>query len=447
MSSIIKVDTIQDQDGNNIINENANTITIGASGDTITIPSGATLANNGTATGFASIAWQSVQTTGFTAVAGNGYFCNTTSAGFTVTLPATPSAGNQVQVVDYAGTFDTNALVIDPNGEDIEGGTDNVKLTGEREGVILTYIDATQGWIATSGINEGTDALQPVSYSMDFLVIAGGAGGAGYFGGGGGGAGGYRTSTQTVNVGTTITVTVGDGSSGVANSPSQSTNGSNSSISGTGLTTITSAGGGGAGAGSSSPSSGKDGGSGGGGGGRRYDTDVPGGSGNTPSTAPSQGNNGGSGAANDIPNERGGGGGGGAGGVGGNASSNGGTSANGGNGGAGTASSITGSSVTRAGGGGGGGFAPGTPGSATGGGGAGVNSGTGNAGTVNTGGGGGGTGEAGTGSLGGAGGKGVVILSMLDANYSGTTTGSPTVATGVSGKTVLTFTGSGSYTA
>jgi hypothetical protein len=51
MTSIIKVDTIQDQDGNNIINENANTITIGASGDTITIPSGATLANNGTVTG------------------------------------------------------------------------------------------------------------------------------------------------------------------------------------------------------------------------------------------------------------------------------------------------------------------------------------------------------------------------------------------------------------
>ena len=45
-----------------------------------------------------------------------------------------------------------------------------------------------------------------------------------------------------------------------------------------------------------------------------------------------------------------------------------------------------------------------------------------------------------------AGGKGVVILSMPDADYSGTTTGSPTVATGVSGKTVLTFNSSGSYT-
>jgi hypothetical protein len=42
MASTIKVDTIQDQDGNNIINENANVITVGASGDTITIPAGAT---------------------------------------------------------------------------------------------------------------------------------------------------------------------------------------------------------------------------------------------------------------------------------------------------------------------------------------------------------------------------------------------------------------------
>jgi len=54
MASILKVDTIQDQAGNNIISENANVITIGASGDTITIPSGATLANSGIVTGFQS---------------------------------------------------------------------------------------------------------------------------------------------------------------------------------------------------------------------------------------------------------------------------------------------------------------------------------------------------------------------------------------------------------
>ena len=47
----------------------------------------------------------------------------------------------------------------------------------------------------------------------------------------------------------------------------------------------------------------------------------------------------------------------------------------------------------------------------------------------------------------GSGGSGVVILSVPDGSYSGATTGSPTVATGVSGQTVMTFTGSGSYTA
>ena len=52
MTSILKVDTIQDTAGNNIINESGDTITIGASGDTVTIPSGATISNLGTASGF-----------------------------------------------------------------------------------------------------------------------------------------------------------------------------------------------------------------------------------------------------------------------------------------------------------------------------------------------------------------------------------------------------------
>ena len=240
------------------------------------------------------IAWQSsVKTSGFTAVAGEGYFCNTTSAGFTVTLPATPTAGQQVAVIDYAGTFDTNNLTVNPNSNKLEGGTNNLLLTGDREGVTLTYIDSTQGWLATSGIQEGTDALSPITTSIDFLVVAGGGGGGGGAHGGGGGAGGFRTSTQSITVGTVITVTVGDGgSAGIQNV--RGTNGSNSSISGSGLTTITSAGGGAAG----THAGFKNGNSGGSGGGGGADVNVSpasgtGGSGNTPSTSPSQGNNGG----------------------------------------------------------------------------------------------------------------------------------------------------------
>jgi hypothetical protein len=413
---------------------------------TFTLPSadgtnGQVLSTNGSGvlsfiTPSSGIAWQStVKTSGFTAVAGEGYFCNTTSAGFTVTLPATPTAGQQVAVVDYAGTFDTNKLTISPNGNKIEGGTSNLLLTGEREGVLLVYIDSTQGWLATSGINEGTDALEPNAYSVDFLVVAGGGGGGQF--GGGGGAGGFRTSTQTVEVGTVITVTVGDGGAGSTNENNRGASGSNSSISGSGLTTITSAGGGGAGSG------GLGGGvSGGSGGGASTNSGDTGGTGNTPSTSPSQGNNGGNTSANDVS-----GGGGGAGAVGGNNSGS-----NSGAGGAGTANSITGSSVTRAGGGGGG--ARGTATSAgsggTGGGGNGTKSNsTGGAGTTNTGSGGGGGGylDGGAGyGAGGNGGKGVVILSMLTTKYSSTSTGSPTVTTSGS-NTILQFNGSGSYTA
>ena len=220
-------------------------VTLGDSGDTFTVPAGASIVNNGTATGFGAtgaVNWDTTaKTTGFTAVSGVGYFCDTTSAGFTVTLPATPSAGDIVGLVDYAGTFDTNFLTIDPNGEDIEGGTDNLQLRGEREGVVLIYVDSTQGWLPISGINEGTDALEPVTYSVDFLVIAGGGAGGGQYFTGGGGAGGYRTSTQTITAGTVITVTVGDG--GTGNNTGDGANGSDSSISGSGLTTITSAGG------------------------------------------------------------------------------------------------------------------------------------------------------------------------------------------------------------
>ena len=391
------------------------------------------------------LVWQSVQTTSFTATAGRAYPVNTTSAGITVTLPASPAAGNQVQIVDYAGTADTNAIVINPNSNKIESGTGNLQLSGEREGVILTYIDATQGWIPTSGINEGTDALSPETYSIDFLVIAGGGSGgestATEIVGGGGGAGGYRTSTQAVTAGTVITVTVGDG--GAVNNDLAGSQGSSSSISGSGLTTITSAGGGKGGGSpvSNASSIGGDGGSGGGAAG--WDSTRAGGSGNTPSTSPSQGNNGGS--ALNAPNNRAGGGGGGAGAVGTNA-----TSDNGTNGGAGTASSITGSSVTRAGGGGGGAFSSGTVGTGgNGGGGNGGNSSNnGVAGTANTGGGGGGSGNASpaiTPQVAGAGGKGVVILSLPTAKYSSTTTGSPTVTTS-GANTILQFNGDGSYT-
>jgi hypothetical protein len=405
--------------------------------------SGQALVTNGSGIlSFASAgtSWQSVQTSGFTAVAGRGYPCNTTSSAFTVTLPASPSAGDTIILVDYAGTFATNNITLGANSNKINGVVANKILTTNREAVTITYVDSTQGWVSSSGANEGSQSLDPAPYSIDFLVIAGGGSGGGNNGtnggGGGGGAGGYRTSTQSVSVGTVITVTVGDGGAG-RSGQATGNSGSNSSISGSGLTTITSAGGGG---GAGATTTGGSGGSGGGAGGEPAGLK---GSGNTPSTSPSQGNDGGT-AATGTGNY-GGGGGGGASAVGVN-----GTSTVAGNGGVGTASSITGSSVTRAGGGGGATYNGGTAGTGgTGGGGNGVVSdGTPTSGTANSGGGGGGSGgrTGGSSVLSGAGGKGVVILSIPTVNYSSTTTGSPTVTTS-GANTILQFTGSGSYTA
>ena len=437
MSSIIKVDTVQDTDGNNIINENANTITIGASGDTITIPSGATIDNQGTSAGFASISWQSTIKTGdFTAASGEGYWVDTGSGAVEVTLPTSPAVGDQIIFTDYARNFGTNNLTLDQGSNKFQGSTSaqaKAIYTTDGQSIDIVYSGATKGWIPNSD-DDVTFAADP-SYLFDVLVVAGGGGGGGQYYSGGGGAGGYRKiTTQRLSPGTTYTVTVGNGGTAGGNVPSSfGGNGNDSSVTGSGFTTITSTGGGGGGAAGGSGGIGRDGGSGGGGSGYN-DGGAGGGLGNTPATDPSQGNNGG---GNNSTPEGGGGGGGGASAVGETP-----TSQNGGFGGDGTGDSITGSSVVRGGGGGGADCYISADGGAggAGGGGKGANQSNDNtAGTANTGGGGG----ASYTSTGSVGGSGVIIFRILTTKYSGTVTGSPTVATDGSHK-VITFTGNGS---
>ena len=108
MTSTIKVNNIQNQCGQNIINENSNTITLGASGDTIALASGASQTGFGR-TG--TVDWQtsSIKTSTFTATSGEGYFVNTTGGAVTVNLPA-GTAGAIVGLKDYAGTWNSNAV-------------------------------------------------------------------------------------------------------------------------------------------------------------------------------------------------------------------------------------------------------------------------------------------------------------------------------------------------
>ena len=91
--------------------------------------------------------WQAVKTANFTAAAGQGVFCNTTSSAFTITLPA-GSIGNEVSIIDYAGTADSNNITIAANGsEKIHGSTDDLTVATERAANTLVYVDSTQGWL------------------------------------------------------------------------------------------------------------------------------------------------------------------------------------------------------------------------------------------------------------------------------------------------------------
>jgi len=441
-------------DGGNIASQSGTTITLGASGDTITLASGASQSGFGR-TG--TVDWQtgSIKTGNFTAASGEGYFINTTSGAITMSLPA-GSAGAIVSVQDYANTFDSNALTINPNGsEKINGGTAGagIFVSTESQGLTFVYIDSTQGWktvqdntfgtagsvyvAATGGTittvctnfkvhtftGPGTFCVSAAgspsgSNTVDYLVLAGGGSGGSRDRAGGGGAGGYRESPGSASGCYTASplgsspaaalpvsvqgypITVGAGAS--ANPPaSRGNQGSTSTFS-----TISSAGGGAGGGDAPDDAANLNGGSGGGRGvgGLPCGPVVPGGAGNTPPVSPPQGQNGGGGQHN---GNGGSGGGGGAGAVGVNGNGN--VPGQGGAGGAGVASSITGSPVTRAGGGGGLGDQGPRPGG-SGGGGAGANIPPGNngtAGSANTGGGGGGSANSGTG---GAGGSGVVII-------------------------------------
>jgi hypothetical protein len=118
-------------------------ITMGTTGQVLTTDG--TTASFGDLSGGAS--WQAVKTTGFTAVAGEGYFINTTSGAITMTLPTSPSLGDFVSVIDYAGTFDTNNLTVGRNSQPIQGVAADLTVATERAGFTLVYTDGTQGWL------------------------------------------------------------------------------------------------------------------------------------------------------------------------------------------------------------------------------------------------------------------------------------------------------------
>jgi hypothetical protein len=130
---------------------------------------GTTMLDQGVFENIGSVTWDTTaKTSGFTAVSGNGYFCNTTSAAFTVTLPSSPSAGDIVGIKDYANTADTNNITIGRNGSNIQGVANDYVINTEGRSVILVYVDATKGWLVT-GSAQASDIEE-----TNFIVATGG---------------------------------------------------------------------------------------------------------------------------------------------------------------------------------------------------------------------------------------------------------------------------------
>ena len=434
---------------NSSITINGTSIALGASGEIV-----------------AGTDWQALTvadgSTTLTAEAGKGYFLDTNRGVIEVFLPTSPSRGDTIILVDYAGTFATNNVIVNTGTINLDstttrqyklstndtiaefifvdsakgyitrinqaaGTTPSGAFTDGTYDTDATYIAATGGTVTTDGnfkvhtfTGDGNFIVSSVgnaagSNSVSYVVVAGGGGGGSSpspgssDSSGGGGAGGFRegrvasphyTASPLVATGLSVTATTFPITVGGGGSGGATANSSGTAGSNSVFSTITSTGGG-LGKHNGGPGSRTGGNGGSGGGPSGGGTGMSGGVGNTPPVSPAQGTPGS--AHSGSPDVYGGGGGGATQ----AATDNPGNS--GVNAGAGATTEITGSPVAYA-GGGGGGFNDSARGSGgTGGGGNGGDAGgAGQAGTANTGGGGGGGGSAA--ALGGAGGKGVVII-------------------------------------
>ena len=242
--SKIEVDAITEQSGSTLtagggagktVVVDATTVTLGRCGGTVALASGASQTGFGR-TG--TVNWITTpKTATFTAVSGEGYFCNTSGGAFTVNLPA-GVAGAIVSVADYARTWDSNNITVAPNGSEKIGGiAQGAVLNTEGQSVTLVFVDSTQGWVNTMDSTSAVQGLPPYitatggtitnsgnfrihtftgpgtfcvtsagaagsgtgSNLVDYMVVAGGSGGGSGEAGAGGGAGGFRESPGTAS--------------------------------------------------------------------------------------------------------------------------------------------------------------------------------------------------------------------------------------------------------
>jgi hypothetical protein len=127
------------------------TISIIASGGTgVTMPVGAAMLVHCDGTNIVKTITEKgyiTTTTAYTAVAGDQVLVDTSSTAVTITLPNSPSIGDEVHFTDSKLNFGSNKLVIGKGNSNILGADENKKATTNGDSFTLVYADATKGWM------------------------------------------------------------------------------------------------------------------------------------------------------------------------------------------------------------------------------------------------------------------------------------------------------------
>ena len=150
-----RVYIIQDATDRTTANKYTLSVKTAGSSNPIAVPVGATMVvhSNGTDARLdvlqeGNFEITSTSITAYTAVAGDNLLIDTASTGVTITLPASPSKGDTVSIMDVSATggFGSNNVTVNRNGQPIRGAASNLTLNNNNQSIKLRYTNADKGW-------------------------------------------------------------------------------------------------------------------------------------------------------------------------------------------------------------------------------------------------------------------------------------------------------------
>ena len=150
-----RVYVVQDATDRTTANKYTLSIKTAGSSNPIAVPVGATMLIHSDGTDArldilqkGNFAISSSSITAYTAVAGDNLLIDTYNAQVTITLPASPTMGDEVSIMDVSasGGFGTNKVILDRNGSNIRGAASNLDLASNNQSIKLRFTNATKGW-------------------------------------------------------------------------------------------------------------------------------------------------------------------------------------------------------------------------------------------------------------------------------------------------------------